>query len=143
MSTYSINDYKLQLVNSFQNLQVIDIATATVEQTYALSSGVKISESNNEYVIESESCDSCFPQQFDASQNDTVTFNNAKMLGVTVVRIECKQHNYTFHLDECPVYLKYENSKLVVKSPADTGGTGACPDCVGVVVTTLTPCPQP
>lgn len=141
MSTYSTNDYHLQTSSDFQDLDVIDSSTNLIETTYSLSSGIKISVSGGDYDIVADSCDTCFANEFDSGEDDTISFDNAKMIGVTVVRIECKQHEFTYHLDECAVYLKNQGTKLVVKSPADTSGTAPCPECVDEVVTPLTvPC---
>lgn len=141
MSTYSTTDYHLKMSSDFQDLDVIDSSTNLVETTYALSTGIRLSVSGGDYDIVAASCDTCFTREFDSGEDDTVSFNNAKMLGVTIVRIECKKHEFTYHLDECVVYLKNNGTKLVVKSPADTSGTAPCPECVDEVVTQLAiPC---
>lgn len=129
MSSFSLDDFVLELSNDWQELKVVDSVSGVLEDSFDLDSAIRIQISNNAYQIESADCSSCFEQAFDKSNGDTITFNSDQMFGVTIVRIECRKRIFTYSLGECPVYLIAQNDVITIKGPADPSGTEPDSDC--------------
>jgi hypothetical protein len=121
-------------------LTVSKLSTCSIEESFTVSDGLKISfledaEGNNYYEIVDDSCSSCFPQEFDPSLDHTIEFNQNRMIGVTVIRIEdggLRTTEYEYDFDSCPVYLSHNGSVLTARTTATLDGNSAHTDCVTI-----------
>ncbi|MEM0997536.1 MAG: hypothetical protein AAGN35_10670 [Bacteroidota bacterium] len=133
--TYSISNHQPQFNADFSELEIHNLTTGTIEETYDLTQSTKVSVTSGNYVVDQNTCTGCFSQSFDADEQETVSFSGARMAGVTIMRLEgtLKPHlEYDFDLDACPVYLKYDGDKLKVEASQDSGGAGFDPCCVTI-----------
>ena len=135
MANYSMSTYVIQLTCDFQKLEVKNVTTGMVapNDSYDLDSCLSIKTVGSDYVISSANQPgNLYPMVFDSAEGDTISFDQARMGGVTIVRIESLQREFTFFLDVCPALLEFANGKLTIYSPKDENGTGPDPACVTV-----------
>ena len=134
--TYPVDSTRLELNDDFNRLlvypntgQSIQLAEFDLEvNSYFLE--VKA----NQYQIKVDAVPQCAsgpcPTVYLFSdEGDTVGFEQARLGGTTIVRIEDfregnpvtieERHTYTFYLDQCPVWLFHANSKLAITGPAN------------------------
>lgn len=134
-NSFSISDHQPRCNEDFSELEIVEISSNNVVQTYDLSSPTMIKVESGNYVVSQDSCPDCYAQSFDSSEGETVEFTGGRMAGVTIIRIEgtLRPHKeYTFELDRCPVYLHYQAGKLKALASANAEGSGFDPYCVSI-----------
>ncbi len=134
-NSFSTSNHELQLTSDFEELEVIRTDSNAVVQTYDLSQSTKVVVESGNYIVTQNSCTGCFAQTFDSSQGETVTFDQARMVGITIVRIEgtLRPHKeYEFDMESCAVYLQFQNGELKVQAPANAAGSGFDSNCVTI-----------
>ena len=133
--TYSVSDYTLRLNEDFTVLEVVRNSTGAVVQSFSLDQSTQVSVDTGDYQITQDTCSTCYSQNFDNDDGETVEFNDTKMVGVTIIRIEGTlkpDKEYTFDLECAPVHLHFHSGKLSVLAPADDGGSGFDTTCVQI-----------
>jgi hypothetical protein len=118
MPNYSISNHLLSYNADFDTLHVTNTDDNAVVN-YDLSTAHELKVQDGNYVLSSSSVPSGWHvQKFKASENDTLSVQQTDHLGVSDLRVE-RRANFTYHLEECAIRLKYDVDRLLVYSPCD------------------------
>lgn len=129
MPNYAMSNHSISYNAAFDVLSVTNTDNNAVV-TYDLTTAheLKVQESN--YVISSSSVPTGWHQKkFKPSENDTLSVQQTDHLGVSDLRVERRRHEFYYHLDKCPVRLKYDADGLLVFSPCEGGCTAPSAAC--------------
>lgn len=134
MSNFPTSTHQLSYNADFDTLQVLNTDT-NVTVTFDLSTAHELKVQDNNYIITASSVPSGgHVQKFKPSENDTLSVQASDHLGVSDLRIERVRAQFTYHLEECAIRLKYDVNGLLVYALCDGQG---CPipsaDCCTIV----------